>query len=359
VEPGVTSHEACLAAVRESNVFILLIGTRFGGAYKDQNKSVTWREWDEAMQVGLHPIVLIQTSANELAKKIYKKRSELLAASPTRALSDVEREIHAMPEFADDATKGHHKLAAVQRFIDDVRKGHRDNWIHEWDGTVEGAMSFIAPRLSAMFSSYQRSEQRLAGRARQQYVALGALAFVAKVHAEVLRKLRDGSLRSEGAVKTMLLLCQEKKSELFGFRDSDRHNFAIHVRDGDEMMLLNTVRHSDIPNHNRRWKIGAGHIGIAVAQNALLVTGDLRQSDGWSRDGSTDEDDAEHYASVVTVPLYLGGDDASPDATFTVTSSRRHHFDDLDQVEVLTAAAMGNIFSAVIGGDLHGAGAKA
>src|SRR3954447_21910649 len=53
VTPGVTSHEACLEAVRDSQVFVLLVGHRFGGEYKKQNKSITWREWEEAFHHGL------------------------------------------------------------------------------------------------------------------------------------------------------------------------------------------------------------------------------------------------------------------------------------------------------------------
>src|SRR5690606_20490134 len=38
VEPGVSSHDACLRAVRASHVFVLLVGSRFGGEYQGQNK---------------------------------------------------------------------------------------------------------------------------------------------------------------------------------------------------------------------------------------------------------------------------------------------------------------------------------
>ena len=34
VEPGVSSHDACLRAVRTAHVFVLLVGSRFGGEYQ-------------------------------------------------------------------------------------------------------------------------------------------------------------------------------------------------------------------------------------------------------------------------------------------------------------------------------------
>ena len=36
VEPGMTSHDACLAVVRRCHAFVLLIGARFGGEYQTQ-----------------------------------------------------------------------------------------------------------------------------------------------------------------------------------------------------------------------------------------------------------------------------------------------------------------------------------
>ena len=63
VEPGVSSHDACLRAVRTAHVFVLLVGSRFGGEYQGQNKSITWREWEEAMDARLLPVVLVRVTA--------------------------------------------------------------------------------------------------------------------------------------------------------------------------------------------------------------------------------------------------------------------------------------------------------
>jgi hypothetical protein len=67
VEPGLTSHDACLAVVRRCHGFALLIGTRFGGEYQNQGKSITWREWEEACLTGLTPIVLVNEKAMSCA----------------------------------------------------------------------------------------------------------------------------------------------------------------------------------------------------------------------------------------------------------------------------------------------------
>ena len=44
VTQGAASHDACLAVVRRSHVFVLLVGDSSGGEYREQNKSITWRE---------------------------------------------------------------------------------------------------------------------------------------------------------------------------------------------------------------------------------------------------------------------------------------------------------------------------
>jgi hypothetical protein len=75
VEPGMTSHDACLAVVRRCHAFILLIGIRFGGEYQNQGKSITWREWEEAYLSGLTPIILVNRKTNQLCRFVAKERA--------------------------------------------------------------------------------------------------------------------------------------------------------------------------------------------------------------------------------------------------------------------------------------------
>src|SRR5688500_14171218 len=90
VEPGVTSHDACLRAVRSSHVFVLLVGQRFGGEYQGQNKSITWREWEEAIHAGILPIVLVRKDANDLAKQVFQRRRELVRANKDRSVVEID-----------------------------------------------------------------------------------------------------------------------------------------------------------------------------------------------------------------------------------------------------------------------------
>jgi hypothetical protein len=125
VEPGMTSHDACLAVVRRCHAFVLLIGTRFGGEYQDQNKSITWREWEEACIVGLTPIILVNRKTNELCRLIAKERAALAVRGSTASDRDLDE---ALERKLRVKLIGYHHAPALQRFVDTVRKGHEDNW---------------------------------------------------------------------------------------------------------------------------------------------------------------------------------------------------------------------------------------
>ena len=343
VEPGVSSHEACLAVVRRAHVFVLLVGQRFGGLYRKQNKSVTWREWDEAMLAGLHPIVIIHKDANSIARTISGRRIALLAADPEIRLSSLEAALSA--EFPD-AKPLKHRLPAVQRFVDALRKGHDDNWIHDsWDGSPKQAIEIIDMRMSAMIATFQAKQHRAKEQAQRQYLSLAGLNTLA---AAVPLLIARTDVTAVKAVTTLLDLCASKRHELFGFTDGDEHNLAVHFREGDVMRAGPRVRHERIPDHNRAWPLGKSHVGLAVEQNSLLVAGDIRQTDGWVFMPKTENEDREHYVSAVTVPIYTKGDATRADATFTVTSNRIDHFVEAAQPEVLTASIVGNMISVLL-----------
>lgn len=124
---GVTSHDACLEAIPGSHVVVVLIGDRRGGSYAGTQKSITRREYEEALRLGLPVIVLVREDVNKKAEAWGRK--EL-------------RE----PPFGADTDH-------VIGFIDFARKGHTDNWIHVWDGSYFGAREIIQARLNTTITS--------------------------------------------------------------------------------------------------------------------------------------------------------------------------------------------------------------
>lgn len=341
VEPGVTSHDACLAAVRQSNVLVLLVGQRFGGEYRDQNKSITWREWEEARAAGLLTIVLIDKDMNELARRIYVRRRELAELAPR------EREATLRAEFPDVRPLVH-RLPDVQRFIDVLRKGHIDNWIHAtWRGTAEDAIHIIDRRLGASLVAFAGRQNEVRDVARRRLRNVDAINYVVGVAATLMTRLRAGMGSADEAVEALMSAAAQRRAGLFDFHEDELYNLMLYRRNGDELHPGPRVCHESIVRRGRVWRVDEGHVGAAVKSNSILVTGDLRQTEAWAPREESAEDDSKQYVSAITVPLYLAGAPDRPDGAFIVTSNRVDHFRDLDQAEVLTAQILGRMISCI------------
>lgn len=154
VRPGATSHDACLHVVRTADLFVLLVGRRYGGEYPGHNKSITWREWDEAIEAGLHPFVLVEDCVNAWTQECARRRAKLHKEDGPQRLSASDARLSKV--FADECAKRRwgtgrdarkrvgsafgRDLPYLQRFVDALRKGHADNWAHmAWDGSKEHA----------------------------------------------------------------------------------------------------------------------------------------------------------------------------------------------------------------------------
>lgn len=346
VKPGVTSHDACLAQVRQAHVFVLLIGRRFGGEYQNQNKSITWREWEEALNAQLSPIVLIHKDADALALELFEHRRRMMKAHPGWSLSKVEQKLALVGSFRDRKPRVQ-RFPAVQRFIEAVRKGHKDNWIHVWDGSAKSATKLINRRLHDMFISYQQDRHIV----YRQYLNLAAVAFLirhASIYAsQIARRGRPNPLE---AVRALLFLSEHKRGDLFGFQPNDLYHFVLYRRHRTSLVPCVCVHDPRIQPRNRAWRLGQSHVGEAVRRKQILVSGDIRQGELWVTQPHYEQQDRQNYVSSVTVPLYLQGKDpetALPDAALTITSNRTDHFRDNDQPEVLTVEALGRILSSV------------
>lgn len=341
VEPGVSSHDACLHAVRSSDVFVLLVGSRFGGEYQGQNKSITWREWEEAMQAGVLPIVLVAETTNAAALAIFRRRRALQASFPNETVQQIDRRLRSEPEFADHKPHRHH-LPGVQRFIDALRKGHVDNWMHaDWDGTAEAAMERIDARLSTAFALAERQKRHLRRLVESERLRSDALHQVLSAASTLAVAVQRGELARDTALHRLLQLIVAHRGALLGYRDGDRYNFVVYRREEERLVPFVRCAHPLIPTHGRSWNVGQGHVGLAVAEGRLLVSGDIRHTQAWvpSEARATDGD---HYVSAVSVPFSYRTSTDDPEGVFIVTSSRLDHFQNPRQVEVLTIGTLVN-----------------
>jgi hypothetical protein len=347
VEPGVTSHDACLRAVRASHVFVLLVGERFGGEYQGQNKSITWREWEEAMEAGILPIVLVRRDANDDAILLFRLRRQLVLVHADHSVVEIDAMLRADPRFTDE--KPHrHNMPGVQRFIDALRKGHVDNWMHsDWDGTAIDALHRIDARLSTALASCRHRQWSLRDIAERERARIDSLSQLVSYAASVSSRMRSGETTMDQALAQLLARLVDQKSGLFGFRDADHYNFVVYLKDGDLLHQRARQSHPAITSYGRSWRVGQGHIGLAVEKRMLMVSGDIRNTNAWVPSDERPTDRA-HYVSAVSVPFSFRTRMDDPEGALIVTSSRIDHFRSPDQVEVLTVGAVANMFSMVL-----------
>jgi len=343
VEPGVTSHDACLHAVRSAHIFVLLVGSRFGGEYQRQNKSITWREWEEAMQAGLLPVVLVHEEANRLARAVGRQRMKLMAQYPHEQVLEIDARLRSDERFAD-RKPARHNLPGVQRFIDRLRKGHVDNWMHlDWDGTPREAMRRIDARLSAALAVARERAQPVRLTAERERLRLRATQEVSALAARLSVHVATGSKPLGSAVQLLLDGFAVHCPDLLGYGPEDRHNFVIYLREGDMLRPAQRSCHPMIPVHGRSWAVGQGHVGLSVEQDQLLVGGDIRHGEAWIPSEARPTD-VEHYVSAVSVPLSYRASEMA-DGALIVTSSRLDHFRTPKQIEVLTVGTLANMLT--------------
>lgn len=339
VAPGATSHDSCLATVQAADVFVLLVGQRFGGKYRDQNNSITWREWQEARQSRSIIIVLIERNANDLAKEIAKIRRAILQENPLLATSQVDAQLH---EKYPDAKPLRSNLPAVQRFIDELRKGHIDNWVYDdWDGTVSDALKHIRSRLCAALNYWHPKRTGIAELVDREGNRLEALNYVTKVVTVERASLLAGKKTVSAATQTILDLCALRRADLFGCQPRDIHNIMLYQLEGDQLIPGLRASHPSIKSRYRRWNIGQSQVGAAAQKRGILVSGDVQNTDTWVTQPESADSDRINYVSVITVPLYV--DETSPLSVLTITSSRLDHFAKPNQPEVKVAEVIGSM----------------
>ena len=325
VEPGMTSHDACLAVVRRCHAFVLLIGTRFGGEYQDQNKSITWREWEEACSSGLAPIILVEKKTNDLCRLIAKHR----AALEKRKVSVSDRDLDkALEKKLKNELVGYHHAPALQRFVDAVRKGHKDNWKLDWNGRAQEAIEYVNQNLAVQAASAERRRQE----AREElHAGRQTLADLSKVSDRVrllLAGIRVKQIDRVQGVQAVLDVVESLRSGLFSFAEGERYTLVVHEARRRRLYPIARAAHPAIPNHGRVWSFGQGHVGEAVRSNQLMVSGDIRHTAAWVRNPGTETDDMRNYVSVMAKPYYRPN--GTPGGTVTLTSGRVDHFTKLN-----------------------------
>jgi hypothetical protein len=340
VARGVHSHDACLAAIAGCNLYVLLVGDRYGGRYKGTPKSITWREYDEAYEHQIPMVALVLEQTNDQALELAKARASGNEARLTRLKEELPKDFEN-----------------VAKFIDTLRKGHRDNWMYmDWDGSATGATEVIQYTLNNLICDYQGPYQELVRGSELAAARAAALRDLQVATFELMHSVARGEQPVSDALGRLLALAASARRELFKFEPGEVWNLMVYRREGD--LLVPWVRHCDrrIERQERRWKLNEGHVGLAVSARTTLVAGDLPVAEGFV---SSRPADAQYYRSAVSVPIlglppgpaYVSKKARLPNhsgtvplaaaadtiGAFVITSSRLDHFLEPNQPEVLTA----------------------
>jgi len=140
--PDLHTHESCVHEVSNSQLFILIIGGRFGGEYvSDKNKSITNAEYVAARESEIPVFTYIR---NDVLSNhhIYQqnKKKEFVSSIEYPA---IEKQEHALDIFS---------------FIDDVRRAPTNNAFEGFDGFphIEG---HLRKQWSGMFFELLKSRE--------------------------------------------------------------------------------------------------------------------------------------------------------------------------------------------------------
>ena len=322
VEPGTSAHDACLAVVRRSHGFILLIGSRFGAEYLDQGKSITWREWEEARGAGLTPIVLINRKTTDVCRLIAEERSALLANNPTASAQELDS---LLEDKLGEILQGYHLAPSIQRFVDRVCTEYRDNWVKlDWDGSAGQALEYIRFNLFIQAAASDRRRRDTIEYAQAAGVMLGHVRDLGLRVVGLTADARCGKITHYDAVQGMLETVALLRAGLFGFEDRDRYTLIVHELHDSALHPIARVAHPRVPRRGRKWMSGQGHAGQAILQDQFMVSGDIRQTFAWVRNPATDEEDQQNYVSMLSRPYYDSY--GKPIGVVTLTSSRLDHF---------------------------------
>lgn len=330
VEPGMTSHDACLAVVRRCHAFVLLIGTRFGGEYQNQGKSITWREWEEACLCGLTPIILVNKKTNKLCRFIAKERALRQKVRPKASDQDVDQYLEG--KFKSEF-RGYHHAPALQRFVDAVRKGHTDNWKLDWNGSAIQAINYVNQNLAVQAAAAERRRQEARDLLQATGRTLVGLSQIGSHVAALVAEIRRRRIKCIVAVQGLLDLVASFRTQLFSFRDVERYTLVVHELRRGKLHPIARAAHPDVPSRNRVWSLGEGHVGQSVQHEQMMVSGDIRATRAWVHHPSTEATDRMNYISVIARPYFLAN--GKPGGTVTLTSNRVDHFTNSDQPDAL------------------------
>ena len=178
--PEEHTHDSCLNEVENSQLFILIIGGRYGGNFKNSDKSITNKEYEKAIERKIPIFTLIE-------QNVY---SEHLVYTKNKNNTNINIKDINFPSV--DSIK-------IFEFIDIVRKQTINNAIHPFDN-FNDIENYIKNQFAGLFFSYLTNaseerrvvdivEQMLVVNDKIEYISSQLLKSADRIEARVLVEL--------------------------------------------------------------------------------------------------------------------------------------------------------------------------
>ena len=133
-----------------------------------------------------------------------------------------------------------------------------------------------------------------------------------------------------------------EREALFGFKSESKYNIALYFYDNDESCLDIVWRDCDsrLPQRNRKWEPGHGHVGLAFLHKEVKFCPDIRKSTELTP--SYTQGDNENYRSFISIPILRCEDNGSvenklrPLGVLVLTSAQAEQFSKERDLQFLT-----------------------
>ena len=189
--PDQHTHDACLTEVQNCQMFVLIIGGRYGGSYKQEDKSITNKEYEEAIKNKIPVFALVE-------KNVW---SDHFVYQKNRKNKNAESIIYPN---ADNVK--------IFDFIDEVRKSENNNAIYafgdfkdieqylkkQWAGLLYNFLvnSIETKKVKDLFEEIHSATEKI------EYYTKQVALNVGDVHTNILIKCYDIMLGS-GVVQSL------------------------------------------------------------------------------------------------------------------------------------------------------------
>lgn len=133
-----------------------------------------------------------------------------------------------------------------------------------------------------------------------------------------------------------------EREALFGFKSESKYNIALYFYDNenDELGIVWRDCDSRLPQRNRKWKPGHGHVGLAFLHKETKFCPDIRMSTELTP--SYTRGDNDNYRSFISIPILRCEDNGSiqnslkPLGVLVLTSAHPEQFHKERDLQFLT-----------------------